>query len=130
MTSKEALKRLYDCASEHKTELNEYMQDMDAYQIIADRIASIDVVEKELGIINFLPVLFKALKEGAYFKNPYIKNDICHVIGLASRWEFDKNGFFIRMEYFVPRGWYATGGACFFFKDYGKTWALTREELL
>ena len=92
-----------------------------------DKLGQLEDIEEE---INFdLITLFKALKNGVCYKNRQgqIKKDLPHLnynkpthrwyleIGWADRWIADKeNGWWYPLE----------------FKDYGKTWALTEEELL
>lgn len=84
------------------------------YDKLCEMCRNIDLIEQELGIP--LEVLFKALKEGFYyksktpdgiFKNPQIDTTIGYQHG----------------EYFI--GYYTW----WLVKDYGVTWALTREEL-
>lgn len=84
-------------------------------------------IEKELGINSI--ILCKALKDGAWFRNPYYLGEINYIKNLEFNIDFDKKRFDIRMDYFVKFYDYRTGGAFFLFKDYGKTWALKREEL-
>lgn len=73
-----------------------------------DRLEQYKSIEKELGIS--LITLFQALKEGIYDKYIYY-DDVC-LLG-------DK-------IYACPLDIFDTS---FYLKDYGKTWALTREEL-
>lgn len=91
------------------------------------KLCNLEDIEEELGID--LVTLFKALKNGAYFRNPYYKNEIKEFYILERNFSFTKKCFDIRMEQFVRFYDYATGGALFYFKDYGKTWALTKDEL-
>jgi hypothetical protein len=82
--------------------------------------------ENEIDLVT----LFKALKDGAWFKNPYYLSEINYIKNLEFNIDFNKKRFDIRMDCFVKFYDYSTGGAFFLFKDYGKTWALTKEELL
>lgn len=84
-----------------------------------DKLSKLEDVEEELGID--LITLFKALKNGFYFKykNTIISsNDYLFQIrtNIKDNWIFDiisDNLSLLSIK----------------FKDYGKTWALTREEL-
>ena len=71
-------------------------------------------LEEELGIS--LPILFKALKNGIYFKTPH--NYEVYVHG---------NALMIDMETKQIK-WNYTGGKANL-KDYGKTWELCKEDL-
>lgn len=77
-----------------------------------------------------LNIFFKALLDGAYFRNPYYKDIIEHFENLIKNVDLTRKCFDIRMEYFVPSYEYSTGGVFFPFEEYGETWALTKEELL
>lgn len=82
--------------------------------------------EEELGV-DFITLfkVFKALKNGAWFINPHDFNEMNYVKNLEFNVDFDKKCFELRT------GWYinSIGGALFFFKDYGRTWGLTKKEL-
>ena len=90
-----------------------------------DKLSQIEDLEEELGID--LLTVFKALKEGVY----YIYNDgkkhiefTKEVKGLRKSYDNDNNCWFIH------EGWFDIGCPIkLYLKDYGKTWALTREEL-
>lgn len=77
-------------------------------------------IEEELGID--LVILFKALKNGIYEKfedGTYIKfNGLCMPIKSH------------KLKLNVNKKCLERGNDYFYFKDYGKTWALTKEELL
>lgn len=112
MRSKEALKRLaerdYLTQREHNEFLNLVKQDF-------YRLERLEAIEEELGID--LITLFKALKDGIYVieeNDNYIVEDNIRSI---ENWK-DGWGITTNMENLE-----------FFFSDYGKTWALTREEL-
>ena len=80
---------------------------------LEQKLGQLEDIEEELGID--LTTLFKALKDGAYFKDFFggekykpATRCIHNVLG----------GYAFVIE---PKA--------FYFKDYGKTWALTKEEL-
>lgn len=89
-------------------------------QAIYDKLFDLEDIEEELGID--LVTLFKALKNGIWVKYDadfgftgkpkiVIKKDKCTEICLREKkWWIQENDFLL--------------------KDYGKTWALTRKELL
>ena len=89
-------------------------QNKNYFNQIHDKLSKLEDLEEELGIS--LEVIFKALEKGFYYKSktpdeifmyPQINTTIGH-----------QNG-----EWFIGYyTWWLT-------KDYGKTWALTKEEL-
>ena len=84
---------------------------------VLNKLCQLEDIEDELGID--LITLFKANNEGAYFKEdlrPYIANiDLKHkCVRLVKHYEAEND---FDCHYVM-------------FKDYGKTWALTKEELL
>lgn len=83
--------------------------------------------EEKLGIDSV--TLIKAFENGAWFRNPYYRNEINFINNLEFNIDFSNKRFDIRMDHFVKFYDYRTGGALFGFDEYGKTWALTREEL-
>ena len=76
------------------------------------KLAQLEDIEEELGID--LITLFKALKDGVYYLDAQKK----------LRWCQAKNLVISQKALRVYRHRYKL------FKDYGKTWALTKEELL
>lgn len=84
-------------------------------------------IEERYGID--LITLVNALENGAWFRNPYYKNEINFIKDLEFSFDLKKKCFDIRMDHFVKFYDYRTGGALFYFKDFGDTWALTREAL-
>lgn len=93
-----------------------------------NKLGKIEDIEDTLGID--LTTLFKALENGFYYRNPWSTDkEIKHasISDIRSNWglcvrNLTKTGWgFVLMSnrntYFIP-------------EDYGKTWALTREELL
>ena len=78
-----------------------------------EKLGQLEDIEEELGID--LITLFKALENGIYIKElnndyPYWDFELRHItgIGIVIMWGYCSN---------------------LFLKDYGKTWALTKEEL-
>ena len=97
-------------------------------QMCVDKLGTLEDIEEELGID--LITLFKALKDGI---NVYYENE--------ERYQFHNN---LRLEYRKTLGWGLVdiyGSICrndmpmkldmefYELKEYGKDWALTREEL-
>lgn len=86
-----------------------------AYQQCVDKLGQLEDIEEELGID--LITLFKVLKNGFYtiFYNKHKYDNSCYyTIDLEFKciWVNDYDAYF-----------------SLDFKDYGKTWALTKEEL-
>lgn len=80
---------------------------------VIDKLGQLEDIEDELGID--LITLFKAQTEGFYVKT------VCGIFSVLLReWRFD----LIKKE--IHR---ITFSDHYYFKDYGKTWALTKEEL-
>ena len=98
------------------------------FKDLYDKLGQLEDYEEKLDVD--LITLFKAFEDGAWFKNPYYKNEINFIEKRDFNIDFNKQRFDIRMIQFVKFHDYSTGGALFYFKDYGKTWALTKEELL
>ena len=93
----------------------------------ADKLSQLEDTEEELGID--LATLFKALEQGAWFVDKRNKNIFFAKCTLCSKLdgkfectqeEMKFNGFIILEQLF---------GLGYELKDYGKTWALTKEEL-
>ncbi len=87
--------------------------DLNASRVM-NKLGQLEDVEDELGID--LITLFKALKNGVYIKKPSIAY---HYVGFDLI-EQDSCGDYL---FNLVEGNY-------YFKDYGKTWVLTKEELL
>ena len=90
---------------------------------IYKKLKQLEDIGEELGID--LRILFKALKNGFYY---YSDNGIVHTSDNESYISLQAqsclpNQMCIEVDYDD----YST--MCFYFIDYGKTWALTREEL-
>ena len=96
--------------------------DHNSSQIIRNKLGQLEDIEDELGID--LITLFKALKNGIYFKHKIQRDDII----LHTKIDF----FCLSIKALVNKytdeldDYHFTN---YFFKDYGKTWALTKEEL-
>lgn len=93
------------------------------YQECCNKLGQLEDIEEELGIE--LVALFRALEKGVYvvdykgqepYKTSGLELDLKNRV-LNYHWSFlDMNG-------------YDSGTTKYYFKDYGKTWALTKEEL-
>lgn len=107
-----------DC---QKVKRNIYQNDQKIVGNTADKLGQLEDIEEELGID--LITLFKALKNGVcYFTNgTQLAKDyvwmVDNCIALGNRWKLSYS-FITAFE-----------RQTLSFKDYGKTWALTREEL-
>lgn len=147
MNTREALKRLYDCAECHSADFYPHMADMEAHKTVEDAIDKIDEInriEKELGV--GLAILFKALKDGIWSKGGFY--GACYLDAEPS--------YVPPRQLEIGRDWYdqydkdddtyqnyieEENALCLYshdydekvysvrIKDYGKTWALTKEEL-
>ena len=89
-----------------------------------EKLGKLEDIEEELGI-DFI-TLFKALKNGIYLKfgsekitGVYYE----HRAILPRHFDKDYKGYFIDLQLELSINFN------FYFKDYGKTWALTKEEL-
>ena len=81
------------------------------------KLATLEDIEDKLGID--LLTLFKSLEQGIWFRN-IVDNKMRCSIPMCAELEISKKGLtLISMEMDI----------LFYFKDYGKTWALTKEEL-
>ena len=127
MTSKEALENLGRvnlgdnpyCIFEDNLLKNCCKEEYEAVEKDLEILEEYRKIEKELGID--LITLFKAKKEGIYYKtinhNIYYISKKCLCIEFNYEWELWVENHSI-LE-----------GLLIHLKDYGKTWALTREEL-
>ena len=77
-----------------------------------NKLGQLEDIEEELGID--LITLFKALKDGIY-----VNGEKEHVLLFYDMDFFNKTSFQL----------HASNGINYYFKDYGKTWTLTKEEL-
>ena len=95
--------------------------DVHKEQLIYLKLKSLEDIEEELGI--GLRILFKALKNGFY----HYDNGIVHTSNNESYISLQAqsclpNQMCIEVDY-------GDRTMCFYFEDYRKTWALTREDL-
>lgn len=96
---------------------NGYDDEKDCQKIFSclQKLGKHEDIEEKLGID--LITLFKALKQG------YIETRVCKLTNIVLAYdEYIKKWCF----YEIDEGGY---GKCWLLKDYGKTWALTKEEL-
>ena len=118
-------KEKVECAKK-QIELNGDLCDDSVFQLV--KLGELEDIEEKRGID--IRILDQALENGAYFKNPYHSGEkVKYFNNLCPRLDWKNNRFDIKMFLFVLPSDYSTGGAFFSFKDYGKTWALTKEEL-
>lgn len=96
-----------------------FTRNVEAREEMYDKLFELENIEEELGID--LITLFKVLKNGFYFKYKdkiLSSNDYLFQISVTSRGNFIFDIFIHNLSFLLIK-----------FKDYGKTWALTREEL-
>ena len=104
-------------------------KDADDYDDAIQKLGQLEDIEEELGID--LVTLFKALKHGIYVKNR--KNEIRRVncnIGLVETGGHDSLGLRFQDTNYKWRYLVLDTSRDNDVKDYDKTWALTKEELL
>lgn len=89
--------------------IKELVEENNASPIIA-KLGQLEDIEEELGID--LLILLKALKQGHIYSAEFGETDIDLFFPDHDKWSFDDSK-----------------GNVFYVKDYGKTWALTKEEL-
>lgn len=99
-----------------------YEDDFYAAQAMRNKLGQLEDIEDELGID--LITLFKAVKSGVYYK--VISEDSPNY-GCIFFDEFVMVGK--NKDDYGHWGLLASLSQLFYFKDYGKTWALTKEEL-
>lgn len=90
-----------------------------------NKLGQLEDIEEELGID--LTTLFKALKNGIYVKEEHLPKIPIRFIA-PNELVFDTD-YLYQLKF--CRAYTKLKETCypFYFKDYGKTWALTREEL-
>lgn len=92
------------------------------------KLGQLEDIEEELGID--LITLFKALKNGFYYRNPWSKDK---EVVYASKCDVRSN-WGLSVKNLTKTGWgfvlMSNRNTYLIPEDYGKTWALTREELL
>ena len=100
-------------------------------KIIEKQLTDLENINQKYNID--LIILFKAMENGAYFKNPYYRNEIIFIDDLWRFIDLKRKCFDIRMSFFAKPYDYCTGGCMFYFSDYGIKdeggWALTKKEL-
>ena len=104
--------------------LTAHKYEHDLFKDIYCKLQYLEDIEEELGID--LLTLFKALKNGIYLKFGSEKNIGVyyeHTAILPRHFDKDYKGYFIDLQLELSINFN------FYFKDYGKTWALTKEEL-
>ena len=104
--------------------LTAHKYEHDLFKDIYCKLQYLEDIEEELGID--LLTLFKALKNGIYLKFGSEKNIGVyyeHTAILPRHFDKDYKGYFIDLQLEISINFN------FYFKDYGKTWALTKEEL-
>ena len=104
--------------------LTSHRYEHDLFKDIYCKLQELEDIEEELGID--LLTLFKALKNGIYLKFGSEKNIGVyyeHRAILPRHFDKDYKGYFIDLQLELSINFN------FYFKDYGKTWALTKEEL-
>ena len=112
----------------YKADNKRFVFDMKDYRKACQKLGQLEDIEEELGID--LSTLFKATKE-VWFKKTMVEYDV------GGNWykELDRttiihNSIVSRID-FQHKSIYIKGAKSWFYiKDYGKTWALTKEELL
>ena len=104
--------------------LTAHKYEHDLFKDIYCKLQELEDIEEELGID--LLTLFKALKNGIYLKFGSEKNIGVyyeHRAILPRHFDKDYKGYFIDLQLELSINFN------FYFKDYRKTWALTKEEL-
>ena len=97
-----------------------FARNVEAREEMYDKLFELENIEEELGID--LITLFKALKNGFYFKykdKTLSSNDYFFQISVTSKGNFIFDIVVHNLSFLLIK-----------FKDYGKTWVLTREEVL
>lgn len=94
-----------------------YVDEREKVQVAIEKLAKLEEIEEEIGID--LITLFKALKQGFYVKTKDINEGLISLVKAKD----------IRSIDIVMRNIGFVSTKVVLFEDYGKTWALTREEL-
>ena len=98
----------YDFIGKYDTNIEEFANNKELRIAVMNKLGQLEDIEEKIGIE--LVVLFKAVKEG-FIDNKRKYHHFNNVF-------FDKNA--------ISDGY---SKEAFLFKEYGKTWALTKEEL-
>lgn len=113
----ESLKALGELRWNVSMDYFDYMGNNHYCDIIEKDLRTLAKIEEEIGI--GIEILYKALKNGVYI--PFFN-------GIESlkdyKLDFERKAFIIS-KYFSGNSY----GEVLYFKDYGKTWALTKEEI-
>lgn len=104
----------------------------DREQIVLTELGQLEDIEEEIGI--YLTTLFKALNKGFYIK---YNNKIVHIFpdkNITVNFWYNTINVFIPPKFFIDckKGTDYSSEEIdeeYEFEDYGKTWALTKEEL-
>jgi hypothetical protein len=109
----------------YSTQNNEYTSPL------VDKLGHLEDIEEELGID--LITLFKALKDGIWVKENIKEND--YLLSHYKNYISNRSYGFVCIEYDYISYYEVFMGNVrkemnFYLKDYRKTWALTKEELL
>lgn len=118
---------LYGCAKNWKKVERYYL-----IENAVDKLGELEDIEEEIGIS--LPILFKTLKDGFYIKHNF---EIVHIYpdkNITINFWYKTINVFIPPKFFIDckKGTNYLSKTIdeeYWFKDYGKTWALTKEEL-
>lgn len=118
MTIDEALKRLYDCAYDRHSDFGKHMDDMDAYQAVADEIARLSGLlgERHDGLPSVKPRIGQTvwiLEHDANFGEWYLTPEKAFALGAE---EFVVDDY----RHKTPSSWK--------YSDYGKKWFASFEE--
>ena len=128
MTSKEALTKISNMASPYYWGSKEHIELTNIVLKDLDKLAQLENIEKELGVD--LITLFKALQQGYIYLDVKENNK-----GITEIVTFEVGGILFDKE---DKVWRLTNadtydgafwGSLATNKNYGKTWALTKEEL-
>ena len=97
----------------------------DCIEMATYKLSQLEDIEDELGID--LITLFRAMKDGIWVKEKHLPKSPIRFI-IPDELVFDTE-YLYQLKF--CRGYTKLRETCypFYFKDYGKTWALTKEEL-
>ena len=107
----------YDLIGNYNSNIEEFTNNHKLRNSVLNKLGQLEDIEEELGID--LITLFKALKQGFYVKTKDINEGLISLVKAKD----------IRSIDIVMRNIGFVSTKVVLFEDYGKTWALTREEL-
>ena len=107
----------YDLIGNYNSNIEEFTNNHKLRNSVLNKLGQLEDIEEELGID--LITLFRALKQGFYVKTKDINEGL---ISLVKAKDIREINIIIKSITFNDFD-------IVFFEDYGKTWALTREEL-